>query len=55
MGSKTKKKGNVLIIMNLNLANLSELQYLARYTDYREEAICELNRRINDEMSNMWW
>lgn len=37
--------------MNLSQANLSQLQYLARYTDLRMDALRELYRRIRDEIN----
>lgn len=32
--------------MNLTKANLSQLIYLARFTQYRDAAILELDRRV---------
>lgn len=32
--------------MNLTNCNLAELLYLARYTEYRYQALAELDRRI---------
>lgn len=37
---------------NLKKANAGQLLYLARYTKYRNEAIAELDRRIERRMSD---
>ncbi len=35
--------------MNLRKANLGQLQYLSGYTDYRYEALLEIDRRVHDD------
>jgi hypothetical protein len=35
-------------MINLTKANLGQLLYLARFTEYRNAALLELDRRIHD-------